>query len=124
MSTATTAERNAALGRAWIEAFNSRDLDQLIALYADDCTHTSPKLRATYPDTGGAIRGKTALRAWWADAYLRLPGLRYEELTVTADAHRVWLEYLRHAPDAPPYPVAEAFDVRDGHIVASRVYHG
>ena len=114
----------AQLGRAWLAAFNAKDLDALIALYADDCVHTSPKLRVQRPESGGAIRGKAALRAWWADAFARLPGLRYEELTVTADDARVILEYLRHAPDGDVYPVAEAFDIRDGAIVASRVYHG
>lgn len=115
---------NAELGRAWLRAFNARELDALIALYADDCTHTSPKLRVQRPESGGAIRGKAALRAWWADAFARLPGLRYEELTVTADDARVILEYVRHAPGDAAYPVAEAFDVVAGRIVASRVYHG
>lgn len=117
-------DANRALGRAWLAAFNAGDLDALIALYADDCTHTSPKLRAQRPESGGEIRGKDALRAWWADAFARLPGLRYAERAVTADDSRVVLEYVRHAPHDPPYPVAEAFDVRDGKIVASRVYHG
>jgi hypothetical protein len=117
-------EANRAIGRAWIEAFNAQDLERLIALYDDACVHTSPKLRVSQPATGGAIRGKAALRAWWADAYARLPGLRYQELTITADDARVWLEYTRHAPGDAPYPVAEVFDVRDGRIVASRVYHG
>jgi hypothetical protein len=36
----------------------------------------------------------------------------------------VVLEYLRHAPNEAPMPVAEAFDVREGRIVASRVFHG
>ncbi|HTJ42856.1 MAG TPA: nuclear transport factor 2 family protein [Kofleriaceae bacterium] len=115
---------NDEIGRAWLAAFNARDLDALVGLYADDCTHTSPKLRVQRPDSGGAIRGKPALHAWWADAFARLPGLRYEELTVTANDARVILEYLRVAPGEPSYPVAEAFDLRDGKIVASRVYHG
>jgi len=101
---------NDEIGRAWLAAFNARDLDALVGLYADDCTHTSPKLRVQRPDSGGAIRGK--------------PALRYEELTVTANDARVILEYLRVAPGEPSYPVAEAFDLRDGKIVASRVYHG
>ena len=41
-----------------------------------------------------------------------------------ADGERAIIEYLRHAPNEPPMPVAEAFDVRGGTIVASRVYHG
>jgi hypothetical protein len=113
-----------ALGRAWLDAFNAHDVEALVALYAEACTHTSPKLRALHPHTGGQLVGKPALRAWWADAMKRLPGLRYELTRLTANDERVVLEYLRHAPNEAPLPVAEAFDVKDGRIVASRVFHG
>lgn len=118
------AEANARLGRTWLAAFNAHDLEGLVALYAEDATHTSPKIRTLHPETGGKLAGRPKIRAWWADALKRLPTLRYEELTVTANDDRVFLEYLRHAPDGPPYPVAEVFDVRGGKIVASRVFHG
>jgi ketosteroid isomerase-like protein len=117
-------DANAAIGRAWLKAFNAHDVPALVALYADGATHTSPKIRALHPDTGGKLVGRPAIEAWWRDAIQRWPTLRYEELTVTANGDRVFLEYLRHAPDGPPYPVAEVFDVKGGKIVASRVYHG
>lgn len=117
-------DANAAIGRAWLKAFNAHDVPALVALYADGATHTSPKIRALHPETGGKLVGRPAIEAWWRDAIQRLPTLRYEELTVTANGDRVFLEYLRHAPDGPPYPVAEVFDVKGGKIVASRVYHG
>jgi len=119
-----SAADNLALGRAWLAAFNAHDVDALVALYAERCTHTSPKIRHLHPETGGALRGKAALSAWWREANARLPGLRYECVALTADEARVFIEYLRHAPDEPPMPVAEVFDVADGQIVASRVYHG
>jgi hypothetical protein len=99
-------------------------VDALVALYAENCTHTSPKIRKLHPETGGALKGRAALSVWWREANARLPGLRYECTAMTANAERVFIEYIRHAPDEPPMPVAEVFDVRDGHIVASRVYHG
>lgn len=117
-------ETNRRLGRAWLDAFNAHDVPRLVALYAEDATHTSPKIRTLHPQTGGKLLGRAALTDWWLDALKRLPTLRYEELTVTADDDRVFLEYLRHAPDGPPYPVAEVFEVREGKIAASRVYHG
>ncbi len=113
-----------ALGHAWIDAFNAHDVDRLVALYADDCTHTSPKIRALHPETGGKLVGKAALTTWWNEAIARLPGLRYELVRLTANAERVVLEYLRHAPNEAVMPVAEAFDVKNGRIVASRVFHG
>jgi ketosteroid isomerase-like protein len=112
------------IGRVWLAAFNAHDVDALVALYADDATHTSPKIRALHPETGGKLVGRRALAEWWRDANRRLPNLHYEELAITADSARAIIEYLRHAPGEPPMPVAEAFDLRDGRIVASRVYHG
>src|SRR6185369_11438058 len=97
------------LARAWLDAFNRHDVDALVALYADDATHTSPKIRALHPDTGGKLTGKAALAAWWRDANARLPNLRYEETAITANASRVIVEYLRHAPNESPMPVAEVF---------------
>ena len=115
---------NAAIAHEWLRAFNARELDALLALYAEDAFHTSPKLRVKKPETLGQVRGKAALRAWWQDSFERLPGLRYDALTITADRERVWMEYLRKAPGEPDMTVAEVLDVKAGKISASRVYHG
>ena len=112
------------LGQAWLKAFNAHDVEALVSLYADNCTHTSPKLRVQHPETGGKISGKAALREWWAEAMKRLPGLQYEATAITANSERVVLEYLRHNPGDADLPVSESFDVRFGKIVASRVFHG
>ncbi len=109
---------------AWLDAFNRHDVPALIALYAEHATHSSPKIRVLHPETGGKVVGREAIRAWWAGAVARLPGLRYEAATITAQPDRVVIEYVRHAPDGPAMPIAEAFDIEDGRVVASRVYHG
>jgi steroid delta-isomerase-like uncharacterized protein len=119
-----SASDHAALAQRWIDAFNAHDVAALVALYGDDCTHTSPKIRVLHPDTGGKIVGKTALTRWWTDAMERLPGLRYEATAIVADEARVIIEYVRHAPNEAPMFVAEAFDIAGGRIAASRVYHG
>lgn len=113
-----------AIAEAWHAAFEARDLDALLALYADDATHTSPKIRTLHPETGGKLAGKAAMREWWADAFRRLPSLRYITTSITADPDRVLLEYLRRVDGEPDMPIAEVFDVRGGLIVASRVFHG
>ena len=112
------------LAERWLEAFNAHDVEALVALYAEDATHTSPKIRTLHPDTGGKLQGRAELAAWWKDSNTRLPGLRYELAGITASDDRVFIEYIRHAPGQEPSPVAEVFDVRNGRICASRVYHG
>lgn len=113
-----------ATARAWLSAFNARDLDRLLSLYAEDAVHVSPKLRDRLPETGGEIRGKDALRAWWADSYVRLPELRYEERHVTSSGNRVFLEYDRIVPGEPALRVSELFVLRGNLIRESRVFHG
>jgi heme-degrading monooxygenase HmoA/ketosteroid isomerase-like protein len=112
------------IAERWLACFARRDLEALLALYSDDATHTSPKIRARHPDTGGAIRGKAAMRAWWQDAFDRLPSMRYDPIAITADARRVYMEYIRRVDGEPDLPVAEVLDVEAGKIVASRVFHG
>lgn len=113
-----------AIAEAWHAAFEARDLDALLALYSDDATHTSPKIRALHPETGGKLVGKAAMRAWWADAFARLPSLRYITTSITAAPESVFLEYIRRVDGEADMPIAEVFDVRSGYIVASRVFHG
>jgi limonene-1,2-epoxide hydrolase len=119
-----SAADNLRIAHAWLAHFNNYDVDALVALYADDATHTSPKIRALHPNTGGKLLGKASLASWWRESNARLPGLRYELVAATADDERVFIEYVRHAPSDAPMPVAEVFDTRDGKIIASRVYHG
>jgi ketosteroid isomerase-like protein len=112
------------IAESWLACFERRDLDGLLALYADDATHTSPKIRVRHPETGGVLRGKAAMRAWWQDSFERLPSMKYVPTSLTADNDRVYMEYVREVAGEAPYPVAEVLDVRDGLIVASRVFHG
>lgn len=112
------------IARQWLDCFARRDLDTLLALYADDAVHTSPKIRTLHPETGGVLRGKTAMRAWWADAFARLPGLSYTLTALTANQKRVFIVYVRRVPGEADMPVAESLEVRDGRITASQVFHG
>lgn len=108
----------------WFEAFNTKQLDRLLDLYAEDAEHFSPKLKIRKPETGGLVKGRAALREWWQDAFDRLPTLYYKVTSLTANEQRVFMEYIRTVQGEEDMLVAEVLEVRDGMIVASRVYHG
>lgn len=112
------------IAERWFAAFNAHDLEALLSLYDDDAVHFSPKLLVRRPETRGMVRGKQALRDWWRDAFDRLPTLRYEPLTFTAGPDRVFMEYIRHVEGEDALRVGEVLEIKDGAIVASRVYHG
>jgi len=111
------------IAHQWFDAFNAHDLKKLLALYADDAQHYSPKLKLRQPETKGLITGKDALRSWWRDSFDRLPSLRYEPTRFIADDESVFMEYTRYVDGEDSMTVGEVLEVRDGLIVSSRVYH-
>ena len=119
-----TPHPNNAIANKWFEAFNEHDLEKLLALYDDKAEHYSPKLKIRLPETNGLVSGKTALRGWWRDAFDRLPTLNYIPTTLTATDERVFMEYVRKVDNEPDMLVAEVLEIKDGSIIASRVYHG
>ncbi|NSL85345.1 nuclear transport factor 2 family protein [Chitinophaga solisilvae] len=112
------------IAQRWLDAFNQRNLEQLLSLYHENAEHYSPKLKLRLPATNGLVTGKPALRSWWQDAFDRLPTLHYKINTLTANGQRVFMEYTRQVSGEADMLVAEVLEIRDGSIIASRVYHG
>jgi limonene-1,2-epoxide hydrolase len=115
---------NLTIAKSWFDAFNEHNLEKLLSLYDDEAVHYSPKLKVRQPETNGQVSGKDALRAWWQDAFERLPDLHYTFTTLTADDSRVFMEYTRIVPGEANMLVAEVLEIANGKITASRVYHG
>lgn len=115
---------NEEVAQKWFAAFNEHNLESLLALYHDEAAHYSPKLKIRQPETNGLVKGKAALRAWWQDAFDRLPTLHYSCTTLTSNDDRVFMEYIRAVAGEPEMLVAEVLEIKDALIVASRVYHG
>lgn len=107
----------------WLSAFNRHDLEGILSLYHEHAEHYSPKLKMRQPETNGLINGKVALRAWWKDSFQRLPSLQYEVIRLTPFENRVFMEYTRHVEGEEDLVVGEMLEVKNGLIVASRVYH-
>lgn len=117
-------QKNLSIAHAWFEAFNSHNLEKLLSLYDDEANHFSPKLKIRHPETKGLVKGKEALRVWWKDAFDRLPSLHYKVTSLTANSDRVFMEYIRIVAGEENMLVAEVLEIKEGFIVASRVYHG
>lgn len=118
------AKQNEHIAIQWFEAFNSKQLEKLLALYDDNAEHFSPKLKVRRPETNGLVQGKEAMRSWWQDAFDRLPTLHYKINTLTANTDRVFMEYTRTVQGEDDMDVAEVLVIKNGKIVFSRVYHG
>ena len=118
------AQFNKQVALKWIAAFNEHDLEKLLGLYAEVAVHYSPKLKIRKPETNGWISGKYELRAWWKDAFSRLPSLQYKLENLIIEDDQIVMEYQRKVEKEPDMLIAEILEVQDGLIVKSRVYHG
>ena len=119
-----SAEKNLSIAHLWFEAFNAHNLEKLLSLYDDEAQHFSPKLKIRHPETNGLVIGKEALRSWWQDAFDRLPTLHYKVTSLTSNADRVFMEYIRTVQGEDAMLVAEVLEIKESRIIASRVYHG
>jgi hypothetical protein len=77
----------------WIKAWNARDVETVLAWYADDVVFTSPTALRVVPSSGGTVRGKTALREYWTLALEGLPNLHFELLGVYAGIDTIALHF-------------------------------
>ena len=66
-----------AFAQEWIEAWNAHDLERILSHYAEDVVLTSPRMRDVLGDASGVVRGKQALREYFARGLARLPDLYF-----------------------------------------------
>jgi hypothetical protein len=75
-------------------AWNSHDLERILTHYEDDVTLTSPYAAERYDDATGVVRGKAALRAYFALGLAAYPELHFELVDVLWGVSSVVLYYV------------------------------
>ena len=99
MPTSHDATDLAALGCEWIAAWNSRDLERVLKLYAEDAEMTSDKIQALDFDSTGTLEGKAKIQIYWAKALALLPDLHFTliDLFISPDSMVVFYANERGA---------------------------
>ena len=82
-----------AFAQEWVAAWNAQDLDRVLIHYTDGVELISPAAAALVPSSGGVIRGKAALRDYWATALPLIPGLHFDLLETLTTAGGVCVLY-------------------------------
>ncbi len=76
-----TAER---IAQQWLDAWNSHDVDAVVAHFADDVVVTSPVAAALGVAPEGKVRGREAVRDYYKQGLAANPALHFELETVLA----------------------------------------
>jgi hypothetical protein len=77
----------------WIEAWNSHDLERILAHYDPDVEVTSPFVETVLGPGHTTVVGTTALRAYWAPILVRHPDLHFVLHRAYAGVQSVVLHY-------------------------------
>lgn len=83
-------------GEEWIAAWNSHDIDRVLAHYTDDFEMTSPIIRKRTNKPNGMLKGKDILRDHWSKALAANPGLHFKLLNTFSGVDSVVVHYLGH----------------------------
>lgn len=77
----------------WVNAWNSRDLDAVLAHYRDDFEMSSPFIVQIAGVASGVLRGKEAVRAYWSAALSRMPELHFDPIATMAGVDSAVIHY-------------------------------
>lgn len=78
--------------RQWIEAWNSHDLEKILSHYTADFEITTPMIKSVMGMEVNSLKGREAVRKYWAAALQKMPELYFElkEVTVGVDSIAVY----------------------------------
>jgi hypothetical protein len=79
--------------REWISAWNSHDLDRILSHYVDDFEMSSPLIIERKKDPTGVLRGKSAIRDYWAIGLAADPPLKFELIDVHVGVNTIGILY-------------------------------
>ena len=109
--------------RDWLEVWNGRDLERVMAHYAEDAVFQSPTVLLLVPGSDGTVRGREAIGRLFAAGLVHFPALRFELHDVIERPggviviHRKLNGFVERAG-----LTVETFDVADGLVRRNVVY--
>ncbi len=112
----------------WHETVVGRDLDGLMALYAEDAVLETPLILATLTHRNeGILNGKAEIRPFFEAGLRKLQndfGRWYRTSIFFSNGRQLTWEYPRETPHGDQVDLIEMMDIENGLISHHRVYSG
>jgi ketosteroid isomerase-like protein len=83
--------------REWVQAWNDHDVEAVLRHFHDDAVFTSPVALRIVPESGGIIRGKPALRAYWTEALRHAPNLHFDLESIYVGVNALVIHYRKQS---------------------------
>lgn len=81
---------------AWVNAWNTRDIEAIMRHYADDVVFSSPFILKAWINTEGTIHGKTELKKYFEGALSKNPDLHFDLRHIMVGIKSITLLYNRN----------------------------
>ena len=81
------------LAEDWVAAWNSHDLEQILSHYAEELEMRSPLIIQRGFSPTGVLKGKAAIRPYWAAGLAMTPPIRFELLGAYGGVNQVVIHY-------------------------------
>lgn len=85
-----------AFATEWIASWNSHDLERILDQYDEDFEFSSPFIIQIAGQPSGVLKGKGAVRAYWAKALALIPDLQFRLESVLWGINSLIINYQRH----------------------------
>ncbi|MDD2708769.1 MAG: nuclear transport factor 2 family protein [Verrucomicrobiae bacterium] len=77
----------------WIDSWNSHDLVRILSHYSDQFEMSSPAIIQITGEPSGTLKGKDAVRAYWAKALQLVPNLHFKLISTLIGVDSITLYY-------------------------------
>jgi hypothetical protein len=112
----------------WHRFAKERDVERLLALYADDAVFESPLVPAILDDrSSGVLRGRAEIRRFLEEGTRRRPNdlvRGYRTGEYLTDGKTLMWEYPRQTPEAEQIDIMEVMEIDRGLIQRHQIYWG
>jgi ketosteroid isomerase-like protein len=88
-----TMEKTADYVKRWVAAFESKDLDRVLAFYTNDVIFHSPLIARLSHDPSGTVQGKAALRAYVKKGFEVFDHIKFTVLDVLRGVDSIAIHY-------------------------------
>ena len=88
-----TKKQAEAFAQEWIDAWNSHDINAILAHYDENFEMSSPAIIKLTGEGSGTLRGKTAVGDYWSAALKKFSDLKFTLLHTLCGANSIALVY-------------------------------
>jgi predicted ester cyclase len=108
----------------WTKAWNDHNIKEVLSLYSENISFSSPKIKSVYPNKTSIITNKKDLEEYFCAGLKKFPMLHFTPIDYFLKNKKVILEYNATPDNKIQWYVIEKFEFNnDGLIERSGVYY-